>query len=164
MIEMIRFYQETDHDEVVAMIASLRVFLAKLKSIERKHDLEAADDELQSYLQKNFPVFVAKALDGLVGYLVCKIEEDVVWAESIFVRPEYRRRGIASALYVEAERLAQELGGDTLYNWVHPNNNVSISFLKNQRYNVLNLIEVRRPWKGEELSTKVQVGENKFDY
>lgn len=162
--EMIRPYQETDHDEVVAMIAALRIFLAKLKSIERKLNLEAADDELQSYLEKNFPVFVAEAPNNLAGYLVCKVEEDVVWAESIFVRPEYRRQGIASALYIEAEKLVQELGGDTLYNWVHPNNNVSISFLKKRGYNILNLIELRRPWKGEELSTKIPVGENEFDY
>ena len=146
------------------MIASLRVFLAKLKSIDRNLDLESAADELESYLRNNFPVFIAEERDGLAGYLVCKIEDDVVWAESIFVHSEYRRQGIASSLYVEAERLTQELGGDTLYNWVHPNNNVSISFLEKRGYNVLNLIEVRRPWKGEELSTKVQVGENKFDY
>jgi ribosomal protein S18 acetylase RimI-like enzyme len=127
---MIRPYQDTDREEVVTMIASLRVFLAKLKSIDRKLDLESAADELESYLRNNFPVFIAEERDGLAGYLVCKIEDDVVWAESIFVHFEYRRQGIASSLYVEAERLTQELGGDTLYNWVHPNNNVSISFLE----------------------------------
>jgi len=146
------------------MIASLRVFLAKLKSTERDLDLEAADDELQSYLGKDFPVFVAESPDGITGYLVCKIDDDVVWAESIFIRPEYRRQGIASSLYIEAERLAQELGGDTVFNWVHPNNKVSISFLKKRGYTVLNLIEVRKPWKGEVLTTKIHVGENEFDY
>ncbi|TFH10102.1 MAG: GNAT family N-acetyltransferase [Candidatus Thorarchaeota archaeon] len=161
---MIRPYHIADKEDVVTMIASLRVFLAKLKSIDRTLDLESAAAELESYLRNNFPVFVAEVSDGLAGYLVCKIDEDVVWAESIFVRPEYRRQGIASSLYVEAERLTQELGGDTVYNWVHPNNNVSISFLKKRGYNVLNLIELRRPWKGEELSTKVRVEENMFDY
>jgi len=161
---VIRQYLDTDKEEVVTMIASLRVFLAKLKSLERNLDLESAADELQSYLGKNFPVFVAEAPDGLAGYLVCKIEEDVVWAESIFVRSEYRRQGIASSLYVEAEHLAQELGGDTIFNWVHPNNNVSISFLKKKGYTVLNLIEVRKPWRGEGLSTRIKVGENEFDY
>ncbi len=161
---MIRRYQESDRQEVIKMIASLRVFLAKLKSTERDLDLEAADDELQSYLGKDFPVFVAESPDGITGYLVCKIDDDVVWAESIFIRPEYRRQGIASSLYIEAERLAQELGGDTVFNWVHPNNKVSISFLKKRGYTVLNLIEVRKPWKGEVLTTKIHVGENEFDY
>jgi ribosomal protein S18 acetylase RimI-like enzyme len=161
---MIRRYQESDWQQVVEMVAFLRVFLAKLKSIERDLNLESAADEVQSYLGKNFPVFVAEVSDGLAGYLVCKIDDDVVWAESIFVRPEYRRQGIASLLYIEAERLAKQLGGDTVFNWVHPNNNVSISFLKKLGYNVLNLIEVRKPWRGEELTTSVQVGENEFDY
>ncbi|MFW9908778.1 MAG: GNAT family N-acetyltransferase [Candidatus Thorarchaeota archaeon] len=161
---MIRRYKESDKQEVVEMIASLRVFLAKLKSTERDPDLEAANEELQSYLGKEFPVFVAESANGLAGYLVCKIDDDVVWAESIFVRPEYRRKGIASSLYVKAERLAQELGGDTVFNWVHPNNNVSISFLKKRGYTVLNLIEVRKPWKEEKLVTKVQVGDIEFDY
>jgi ribosomal protein S18 acetylase RimI-like enzyme len=161
---MIRHYQESDWQEVIEMIASLRVFLAKLKSIERDLDLDAAAAELQSYLGKNFPVFVAESRVGLSGYLVCKIDEDVVWAESIFVRPEYHRQGIASSLYIAAEHLAQELGGDTVFNWVHPNNDVSISFLKKRGYTVLNLIEVRRPWKGEKLTTKVKVGENAFEY
>lgn len=161
---MVRRYQESDRQEVVEMIASLRGFLAKLKSIKKNLDLEAADDELQSYLRKGFPVFVVDSPDGLAGYLVCKIDDDVVWAESIFVRPEYRRKGIASSLYIEAERLAQELGSDTVFNWVHPNNKVSISFLKKRGYTVLNLIEVRRPWKDEKLTTKIQVEENEFDY
>ncbi|MDH4213219.1 MAG: GNAT family N-acetyltransferase [Candidatus Thorarchaeota archaeon] len=161
---MIRSYKETDWQQVVEMIASLRVFLSKLRSEKRKLNLEAAADELQSYVGKSYPVFVAESPDGLAGYLVCKIDDDVVWAESIFVRPEYRRKGIASSLYLEAERLAQELGGDTVFNWVHPNNNVSISFLKKRGYTVLNLIEVRRPWKGEKPSTSIKVGENEFDY
>ncbi|MBN2228128.1 MAG: GNAT family N-acetyltransferase [Candidatus Thorarchaeota archaeon] len=146
------------------MMASLRVFLARLKSLERVPNLESAADELQSYLTKNFPIFVAESSDGLAGYLVCRIDDDVVWAESIFIQPKYRRQGIASSLYLEAERLAKELGGDTVFNWVHPNNNVSILFLKKRGYNVLNLIEVRRPWSGEELSTTIKVGENEFDY
>jgi hypothetical protein len=37
-----------------------------------------------------------------------------------------------------------ELGGDTLYNWVLPNNYRSIPFLKKHGYDVLNLIEVRK--------------------
>jgi ribosomal protein S18 acetylase RimI-like enzyme len=146
------------------MIAALRVFLAKLKFLKKNPDLETASAELQSYIDKEFPVYVADELEGLAGYLVCKIDDDVVWAESLFVRPKFRRQGIASSLYVEAERLARELGGDTVFNWVHPNNEASISFLKKRGYSVLNLIELRKPWKDEKLTTMVQIGENEFDY
>ena len=162
---MIRAYKESDKQQVVEMIASLRVFLATLKSLKKDLDYEAASAELQSYLDKGLPIFVADEQDSVVGYLVCKIDDDdVVWAESLFVRLEFRRHGIASALYSKAERLAQRLGGDTVFNWVHPNNNVSISFLKARGYNVLNLIELRRPWKDEKLNTTIHVEDHAFDY
>lgn len=77
---------------------------------------------------------------------------------------KYRCRGIGSALYVEAERLAQEFGGDIVYNWIHPNNDRIISFLKKRGYNVLNLIEVRRARPGEETAQKIKVGKHEFDY
>ena len=94
-------------------------------------DLEAAKKELAGYQEANFPIFVAENDDGNIGgYLVCRVV-DVVWAESLFVSPEFRRKGIGSALYAEAERLAQELGNDTVCNWVHPNNDKIISFLRN---------------------------------
>ena len=161
---MIRLYEESDRQQVVEMIADLRVFLSRLKSRKKVPDLDAAASELQSYLDKRFPIFVYESREVLAGYLVCRVDEDVVWAESLFVRPKFRRQGIASSLYAEAERLAQELGGDTVFNWVHPNNKASISFLKKRGYGVLNLIELRRPWPGEKLTTRVQVGDDAFDY
>ncbi len=78
--------------------------------------------------------------------------------------PEYRRGGIGSALYFEAERLCEEVGGDTLYNWVHPNNDTIISFLQKRGYSVLSLIELRRAWPGEEPEQKIRVGDHEFDY
>lgn len=163
-IMLIRTYRESDRQQVVEMIAALRTSFATLKSIEKSADLVAASVELQSYLDKGFPVFVDDEAEELAGYLVCKVEDDVVWAESLFVCPEFRRQGIASALYAEAERLARELGGDTIFNWVHPNNTASISFLKSRGYEVLNLIELRRPWKGEKLITTIQVQDHIFKY
>jgi ribosomal protein S18 acetylase RimI-like enzyme len=161
---MIRSYEESDRQQIIKMIADLRVFLARLKSAEKAPDLDAAASELQSYVDKGFPVFVSESHGSLTGYLVCRVDEDVVWAESLFVRREFRRQGIASSLYAEAERLTQELGGDTVFNWVHPNNKASISFLKKHGYNVLNLIELRRPWSGEKLTMRIKVGEDEFDY
>lgn len=161
---MIRLYRESDIQQVVEMIADMRVFLARLKSTEKVPNLEAAAIELQSYIDKEFPIFVAESSEGLTGYLVCRIDDGVIWAESLFVSPKFRRQGIASALYSEAECSVKKLGGDTVFNSVYPNNNASILFLKKRGYTVLNLIELRRPWSDERLTTKVQVGENEFDY
>jgi len=39
-----------------------------------------------------------------------------------------------------------------------------IEFLRKNGYSVLNLIELRKPYSGEVLSRKIQVGEHEFDY
>ncbi len=154
-----------DQEKIVELIAQFRVELAKLRGYHREPNLKAARNELAEYQERHYPIFVAEgsALE-IIGYLVCRVDGDVVWVESLFVRSEYRRRGIGSSLYEKAEQLAQELGGDTLYNWVHPNNDRIIHFLRKRGYSVLNLIELRRTRPGEEIAQKVRVGKHEFDY
>ena len=72
--------------------------------------------------------------------------------------------GIASALYAEAECLAEKLGSSTVYNWVHPNNNIIVAFLKKRGYDVLNLVEVRRARPGERPDKTISVGQDEFSY
>ena len=88
----------------------------------------------------------------------------MVWAEFLFVLSEYRRKGIASKLYDKAEELANELGEEQVYNWVHPNNHKIISFLSKRGYNVLNLIEIRKPSANEKLMERIRVGEYEYKY
>ena len=121
--------------------------------------------ELEEYLAAGYPVYAAVTTGGqYTGYIVCRVEEPCVWAESIYVCPEKRRCGIASALFEKAEELARSYGEETVYNYVHPNNDKMIGFLASKGYNVLNLIEIRKPYNGEKLHTKMQVGGNSFDY
>ena len=109
-------------------------------------------------------MFTARKEGVYCGYMVCRVDEPCVWVESIYVLPEFRRQGVATALFRKAEELAASYGEDTLYNYVHPNNNGIIEFLKSRGYTVLNLIEIRKPYTGEKLTRKIQVDENQFDY
>jgi len=161
----IRPFHPDDEERLVKLIAEFRVALGRLRGRTRVADLDQAKGELAEYRSREYPIFDAESEDSqVVGYLVCRVDDDVVWAESLFVSPEHRRKGIGSALYAEAERLARELGGNTVYNWVHPNNDKIISFLKKRGYNVLNLIEIRRPRAGEGSRGRIKVGEREFDY
>lgn len=157
----------TDKHEIslIELIARFRIALGKLKQIDKILDLGAAKEELKYYLEKQFHIYLALNNDGdLIGYTICRIEDNIVWDESLYVVPEERRRGVASALFLKAEELAKSLGGDTLYNWVHPNNHRSIPFLKKHGYDVLNLVEVRKKLPKEELKQKIKVGKYEFDY
>ena len=160
----IRRAHEEDMEELSELIADFRLTLLSFRGMSAKRDVESARKEFMECMEKGYPIYVAIEDSRIVGYLVCRIDDDVVWAESLYVLPEHRRKGIGSALYEKAEEIAEKLGQDTVYNWVHPNNHAIIQFLKKKGYNVLNLIELRRRWKGEEPKMKIKVGENEFEY
>jgi ribosomal protein S18 acetylase RimI-like enzyme len=158
----VRRFRTGDAEQVIPLIAGFRVALAELGGKATAPDCEAASGELAEHLERQFPIFVAEDGSALVGYLVCRVDGQTVWAESMYVAEEYRRRGIASALYAEAERLAEDNGSDTVYNWIHPNNDKIISFLDGRGYNVLNLVEVRRARPGESPQGTINVGRHEF--
>jgi ribosomal protein S18 acetylase RimI-like enzyme len=160
----IREARPEDTEALARLVAAFRAELARLHGEERTPDPGAAREELAEFRAKGFPIRVAEVEGKPVGYLVCRVEDDVVWVEQLYVAPGHRRRGIGSALYAEAERLCRELGGDTVYNWVHPNNDAIIAFLAKRGYTVLNLIELRRPLPGERPERRIRVGAHEFDY
>ena len=100
----------------------------------------------------------------MAGYMVCRIDEPCLWVEHLYVREEYRRRGVAALLFEKAEALAATMGEDTVFNFVHPNNRGMIAFLRSKGYTVLNMIEIRKPYPGEQLQTTSPVGDAVFDY
>ena len=161
-MELIKITQV--NDSLAEMVALFRVELRAYKGIGSKPNLEAGREEMEEYLAAKFPVFVAVVDGNYAGYVVCRIDSEVVWVESIFVREEYRLCGVASALHSKAEEIAASYGDDTVYNYVHPNNHRMIEFLRKRGYTVLNLIEIRKPYQGEKLTQTITVGEDQFDY
>ena len=161
-MEIIKITQT--NDALTRLVALFRVELRSYKGITSKPNIEAAREEMEEYLAAGFPVFAA-IIDGeYAGYVVCRVDSKVVWVESLFVKEEYRRHGVASALHSKAEEIAASYGEDTVYNYVHPNNHRMIGFLRKRGYTVLNLIEIRKPYKGEKLTQTITVGEHEFDY
>lgn len=152
------------NDTIAELVALFRVDLRSYKGIVSELDLEAGRAEMEGYISSGFPSFVASIKGANVGYLVCRVDSGVVWVESLFVKEAYRRHGIASALHRKAEDIASSFGGDTVYNYVHPNNHGMINFLRQRGYTVLNLIEIRKPYKDEHFTQSISVGDHDFDY
>lgn len=161
-IELVEIRQV--NDALAEMVALFRVELRSYKGIASKPNVEDGREEMKEYLLAGFPVFAATVHGEYAGYVVCRIESEVVWVESIFVREEYRRQGVAAALHGKAEEIAASYGNDTVYNYVHPNNHRMIEFLRKRGYTVLNLIEIRKPYQNEKLTQTITVGEHEFDY
>ncbi|MBO4887189.1 MAG: GNAT family N-acetyltransferase [Firmicutes bacterium] len=155
---------KTTAEKVVPLIAAFRVILRSYKGIQAEPDYEWAKEEVLEFLEKGYPIYAAEQNNELVGYIVCRIEEPCLWVEHIFVCDRYRRQGVASLLFSKAEEIAESMGDDTVYNFVHPNNEGMISFLRSKGYTVLNMLEIRKPYRGERLVTTVHVNEQSFDY
>lgn len=152
------------NDALAEMAALFRVELRSYKGIISKPNTEAGREEIEEYLSAKFPVFAALVNGEYAGYVVCRVDGETVWVESIFVKEEYRRHGVASALHSKAEEIAASYGEDTVFNYVHPNNHRMIEFLRKRGYTVLNLIEIRKPYRDEKLTQVITVGEHEFDY
>ena len=161
-METIRIIQA--NDEIAEMVALFRVELRSYKGIASKPNEDAGREEMGEYLSAGFPVFAAVVDGKYAGYVVCRVDSEVVWVESIFVKEEYRRQGVATALHNKAEEIAASYGEETVYNYVHPNNHRMIAFLRSRGYTVLNLIEIRKPYRNEKLTQTIRVGEHEFDY
>ena len=162
MLELIAISEV--NDDLAEMVAFFRVELRSYKGIVSRPDVDAAREEMEEYLAAGFPVFAAIVDGEYAGYVVCRVDSEVVWVESIFVKEEYRRHGVASALHSKAEEIAAFYGEDTVYNYGHPNNHRMLEFLRKRGYTVLNLIEIRKPYKNEKLTQTIAVGEHEFDY
>ena len=67
-------------------------------------------------------------------------------------------------LFDKAEALAKEYGNETLYQYVHPNNDLMIDFLKANSYDVLNLIEIRKNYTDEVTEEEYQIGDHTYRY
>ena len=162
---VIRCPKPEDQEQLIELVRHFRHSLSGLKGAGSTPSRACAAKELEEYQEKGFPLYVAEEKGHkLVGYLVCRVDGKTVWAESLFVVPGSRRKGVGSALYSRAEELAKELGANTVYNWVHPSNQGVISFLKRRGYDVLNLIELRRAAPNEKPGRAVKVDSQEFRY
>ena len=158
-------YQHSYREDLIRLIAKFRVSLRALKVNEPKEDLKSAEEELEFYQRKKYPILLALGSnEDLLGYIVIKIEDEIVWAESLYVSESSRQKGIGGDLYHKAEKIAQKFQQDTIYNWIHPNNTKIINFLKKRGYNVLNLVEIRKKRKNEIIQSTINIGDHSFGY
>ena len=153
-----------DVDRIAPLVAAFRIQLKSYKGINAQPNIEAGKEEIIEFLNSGFPIFAVEDDGTLVGYIVCRIDEPCLWVEHIYVREDSRRKGVATILFAKAEEIAASMGEDTVYNFVHPNNEGMIRFLASKGYTVLNMIEIRKPYKDEKLFTTIHVEKEAFDY
>lgn len=163
MVKVIEYQDEHFH-EISQMLRGFRQETARLKGREIEPTQEDAVNELNEHLENGNKILVALMELDCAGFLIMRSMDGVWWVDTLYTLPSHRREGIASALYEAAEKLAAGGKADNLFVWVHPNNNKMLGFLKSRGYDVLNLIEVRRPWRGERFTRTYGFGDQDLRY
>ncbi len=161
----VRLAEPADQDDLIRLISEFRITMFRFRGSAPPADLPAAERKLLSYQPPECEVYVAESDDqSLAAYMICRTQDNRVTVEALYVMPEHRRQGVGSMLYDKAEEMALQLGDEPLSNWVHPNNDRYISFLRNRGYLVLGQIELRRSRSGEGKPQQIKVGKNIFEY
>lgn len=159
------FNADSTHSESLAkLIAKFRVEMDSYKGIHKDEDINSAENEFNEYLEADYPIYGYEENGYCLGYLVCRVDKAVVWVESLFTLKEHRQKGIASLLFNEAEKLSASYDEETLYLYVHPNNDGMIEFCRRKGYDVLNLIEIRKKLPGEQINEQIKIRNNVFNY
>ena len=162
-MELIKI-RSKDADQLASLVVAFRDQLRAYKGLPAQGDIDGGRQEILDFLNAGFPVYAVEEDGDFVAYLVCRTDEPCLWVEQLFVVEDYRRRGLAGQLFEKAEEIARSMGEDTVYNFVHPNNKGVIGFLRSRGYTVLNMIEIRKPYRGEKPVGKISVGKESFDY
>lgn len=166
IIKIVSVHDENFSD-IIQMIHDFRHELAVLKNKFLRFDFEKAKDEAIEYLQKPYELYAVMTPGGIRGfcaYCVLRIFDETVWLEQLFTKPDFRRNKFAKNLLDIATEKAESFGNNTAFVNVHPNNVKMINFLKSESYSVLNLLEIRKAYPKETLTTKIKVDDIEFDY
>ncbi len=97
--------------------------------------------EAENYFKRGDMVFLAVEEGRPAGFIRVSSRECCFWIEELFVRSEFRGRGIGRALVERAEEEVKK-HDDALYLFVLPQDKDAIAFWKRLGYDVINTIEL----------------------
>ncbi|MBQ7849450.1 MAG: GNAT family N-acetyltransferase [Clostridia bacterium] len=154
MTELIRYTE--DYRQVISeMIAA---FFAEHYAISEKTDaqitperLQAAREDLADWLAREDAAVYRIAEDGgTAGFLMlARHGGTVVWIENLYVRPEMRRRGIASRAIGLAEEIAgRDMHAPAVSMDVIPQNRAAMQLYHALGYDTLQMVTMRKPLRG----------------
>lgn len=122
--------------------------------------LAAAEEDLDDWFQKDDAVLFIIEEDGAEAGLLLMARHggSVVWIENLYVKREFRRRGIASRAIALAEEYAANVMKAPAINMdVIPQNQHALHLYHSLGYDTLQMITMRKPLNGETRKNTVRV-------
>jgi GNAT superfamily N-acetyltransferase len=119
-----------------------RQFLGRTEPLT---DAEAREITHEALAQPHSWLIVAEdeVTGQLVGFARWEEREGTFFGRELFVRPEYRGRGIGTHLQEEVERRVRQAGADVLFVSVVPHNRRVLALAHRRGYDTLNTVELR---------------------
>ena len=157
-------YEESRRQSVIRMIAE---FFAEHFSISESEKaevtperLKSAEEDLGDWLEKDSAVlFVIEENGEEAGVmLLARHGGSVVWIENLYVKPAYRRRGIATRAIRFAEQYAADVMKAPAVNLdVIPQNTDAIRLYHSLGYDTLQMITLRKHFGDERREKPVEL-------
>jgi len=97
--------------------------------------------EAVHYIRGGDIIFLAFEDGKAAGFIRLSSRDGCFWVEEIYVRPEFRGRGIGRALVERAEEEVRK-HDDALYLFVLPQDKDAIAFWKRLGYDIINTVEL----------------------
>jgi GNAT superfamily N-acetyltransferase len=141
------------------------LYVEFFKELREKQGWKASDEdfyrkEAEEYFRRGDVIFIAFE-EAPIGFIRLSSRDGCFWVEELYVRPEFRGKGIGRALVEQAEK--EVLKHDTsLYLLVLPQDKNAIGFWKRLGYDTINTLELvkdLKPVGREEFHTVELLGE-----
>jgi len=104
------------------------------------YEEESHRREAEAYFKQGDLIFLAYGREP-AGFIRLSSREGCFWVEELFVRPEFRGKGIGRALVERAEEEVRKYD-DSLYLFVLPQDKDAIAFWKRLGYDMINTVEL----------------------
>lgn len=112
----------------------------------RAHSLDEYCEDVKEILAKDKVFLAEEGNNALVGFIRVSEREGSYWIEELYVKPEYRGRGIGRRLVEAAEKYVSKRDL-SIYTMVLPQDRRAMSFWLHMGYTLLNTIELAKDFK-----------------
>jgi len=108
---------------------------------EKREKRKVTSSRFNFYL-KTGNSFVAEERDSVIGYVASQTipymhgVDKLLWIEYVVVKPEFRKRGVGTALLQKLLDFAKHNGIDRIYTTINPDNEASIKLHQKVGFNV----------------------------